>query len=864
MFSWKSYLKVPLLAIAFMALYATANGSCTARFAFVDTGLTVTFLDSSSADLVNKKWIFGDGDTSAIVSKGITHTYKAYGTYTVKLIGYDNFGTCSDTTTQIVKLTKNCAAQFSFKDNGFGQVKFTNLSQGFSPIYSRWKFGDGATSQAPHPNHAYSSSGTFTACLFTIDSNKCEDSVCKNITIGPQCDANFSFKLVGADPYIYEFTNKSKNVGNAKYSWDFGNDSTSTLEDPIVEFAKDGTYGVTLIVESTSKNCADTIIKPVVVKGTCEATFTAPSFVNNSLTVPFTSTSTGNRISHNWNFGDGNFSNSSNPIHVYSRQGIYDVELVILDTTGRCTDTARKTIRVTGLCTADFGYSFNKSTRRTTFTNLSSDTTAGNSYIRWYLGDGAYDFSGSNIISHAYKVAGSYTVSLDYTNQYGCSDSISKTVVIPNTDCVANFGYKDEGEYDLNVSFLDSSTGDSILTRWDFGDGNISNGIDPVHPYTDAGSYTVQLIATDAKNGCIDTLEKVVEVKTPDCDANFSVSISGFEAQITNLSKGYQPSYEWDFGDGSKVMDDSEPLHNYTKSGVYTIQLNLTDGIKRCQSNFSQKVSIVDTAQNCSANFSYEVDTMNPFRVKFSDLSTGKIKNHFWDFGDGQTSSDPNPTHTFKIPGNYQVSLRVQDSSEQCTDSLVQSIKIEEVPCDIRYEFVIDPREKYTVFVRIADLGRYSEVEWTFGDGDKTNERYPTKDYDNTGRYRLCLTINDPLCQSTYCDSFTIDELGDFSLKRGFRLIIFPEFVGAGGASQLAQIKANVYPNPFSQQLVVETDEALTQLSMKDFAGRDLPVHILEKGSQRVLLDTDNLPAGVYLLELETDDRKSILRIMKN
>lgn len=864
MFNWKSYIKAPLLIASFVVAHVAASGFCTARFSFVDTGLLVTFYDSSSVNMVNKKWIFGDGDTVTTQNKGTSHTYKSFGTFSVKLVAYDSFGTCYDTAYQSIKLSKNCSAQFSYKDNGFGKIKFTNLSQGFAPIYSEWKFGDNSTSKKTNPNHTYTLSSTFNVCLLTVDSLGCTDSICKNVTIGPQCKAAFSFKLAGSDPYIYEFTNNSQNVGNAKYTWDFGNDSTSTQVDPITEFAKDGIYTVALIATSASKNCADTITKRVTVKGNCEANFTAPSFVNNSLTVPFGSTSKGVGLSHIWNFGDGNSAANSNPTHIYGAPGIYDVELIILDTMERCTDTIRKPIRVSGLCTVDFGYSFDKSSRVTTFTNLSSDTTKGNSYIRWYLGDGANDFSGNNRIFHTYKISGTYSASLAYTNQYGCTDSISKTVIIPNTGCQARFGFKDEGEFDLDVLFLDSSIGDSIITRWDFGDGNSSTQLDPIHSYPDAGTYRVRLIATDVPNGCIDTVEKNIEVKVPGCDANFSLKTSGLEMAITNLSNGYKPIYEWDFGDGSKRSNDKEPSHTYAKSGNYTVKLSLTGSLGHCSNDFSRKITIADPADACTANFTYKVDTLDLSKVEFSDLSSGAIKTHKWDFGDGQTSSQPNPVHYYKSPGTYQASLIVKDSSEQCEDTVVSSIEIREPPCDIRYEFVIDPREKYTVFVRIADLEHYSDVEWTFGDGDRTKERYPEKYYSSVGRYELCLKINDPNCQSTYCDSFTIDDLGEFSLKRGFKLTVFSDFVGASREIESSKMDASLYPNPFNQQLFVETNEPITQLSIKDLAGRNLPVSILEKGGDRVLIDTSSLPGGVYLLEVEADNKKSTFRIMKN
>src|SRR5690606_37320870 len=144
--------------------------------------------------------------------------------------------------------------------------------------------------------------------------------------------------------------------------------------------------------------------------------------------------------------------------------------------------------------------------------------------------------------------------------------------------------------------------------------------------------------------GRTDTATQQVEVVEP-IDANFTASAAGLDVQFTNQSSGAITSYQWDFGDG-QTSADPNPLHTYAASGAYNVTLTVVSSDGRTDS-ITQQVNI---AAPIAAAFSTTIDGLN---VQFVNESTGDLSSYQWDFGDGQTSADPNPLHTYAAGGTY-------------------------------------------------------------------------------------------------------------------------------------------------------------------------------------------------------------------
>lgn len=144
--------------------------------------------------------------------------------------------------------------------------------------------------------------------------------------------------------------------------------------------------------------------------------------------------------------------------------------------------------------------------------------------------------------------------------------------------------------------------------------------------------------------------------------------------QFSDTSTGTPSSWLWDFGDGyTSALQD--PLHTYDTPGIYTVSLTV-DGLYTSKSDYLAAIDfegaplsgIVPLTVNFSipaapvAAFTY-VQTPSTFTIVFTNTSTGSVISCEWDFGDGHTTIELNPSHTYLSSGNKTVSLIVSNSA---------------------------------------------------------------------------------------------------------------------------------------------------------------------------------------------------------
>lgn len=140
--------------------------------------------------------------------------------------------------------------------------------------------------------------------------------------------------------------------------------------------------------------------------------------------------------------------------------------------------------------------------------------------------------------------------------------------------------------------------------------------------------------------------------------ADFLYTIKGLTVSFSNLSKNAQ-SYSWDFGDGHTSVVKN-PVHVYSSYDTYQVTLTATNSSKK--SRASKSVSL--TEQRIKASFTYK--TEHPMKVVLTNTSSNATT-YEWDFGDGTTSTEENPTHRYKGIGVYRITLTVRNGSKQDT-----------------------------------------------------------------------------------------------------------------------------------------------------------------------------------------------------
>ena len=361
------------------------------------------------------------------------------------------------------------------------------------------------------------------------------------------------------------------------------------------------------------------------------------------------------------------------------------------------------------------------------FTNLTPHDSE-NEYF-WNFGNGK--LSDLKDPTTVYSEPGVYSVELRVINQ-GVSQTVLKSDLITIFEPV-DIDFSIDGSPDgcapHNISF--QVIGDEAMQNpsytWDFGDGTLAAIQAPDHNYTEAGEFDVTLII-DYNNGCLSkiTKENFIKVnkpraffkgdKTKSCEGEL---ITAFE----NQSYGSENQmYLWKFGDGGN-SSETNPVHAYEVAGIYDVSLKVTDDLG-CSDSITMTNYI--TVEETVSQFAIAKDIFCPGEsIEFENTSVNN-KYNSWDFGDGTNSSLASPAHSYATPGEYTVSLRIENGV--CISEFEKNIIIEEVVAD----FDISENYKCSLPATIGYIDKSTNAntyEWTFDNGTTSDLQNPSVTY---------------------------------------------------------------------------------------------------------------------------------------
>jgi PKD repeat protein len=233
----------------------TVVPALTASFTFTPSsptaGQAVQFTDTSTGSPTSWQWNFGDGMTST--AQNPSHTYASAASYTVNLTATNSSG--SKNTTRTVTIVPALTASFTFTPSSptAGQaVQFTDTSTG-SPTSWQWNFGDGTTSTAQNPSHTYTTVASYTVTL-TVSNSSGSKSVSRTINVLPAATLTASFTYSPASPVAgqaVQFTDTSTGSPTS-WQWDFGDGTSSTVQNPSHVYTAAASYLVTLTIRTGS------------------------------------------------------------------------------------------------------------------------------------------------------------------------------------------------------------------------------------------------------------------------------------------------------------------------------------------------------------------------------------------------------------------------------------------------------------------------------------------------------------------------------------------------------------------------------------------------------------------------------------
>ena len=473
-------------------------------------------------------------------------------------------------------------------------------------------------------------------------------------------------------------------------------------------------------------------------------TNTTPCFPNPSVfTDNSIANSTGGISSWNWDFGDGNTSNSQNPTHSYTTAGSYNVTLIVINSSG-CSDTIVQAVNVNDKPSANF-----------TFTNqcdgtavpFNSTSTIANGTISAY----SWDFGDSNIgtgvsTSHLYNSPGTYNVTHIVTGSNSCSDTITQAITVYNNP-TASFIHQNVC-LGSAMNFTNTSTVNApdVISSylWSFGDGSPTSSVtNPSHTYLNQGNYTVTLIA-NTSNNCSGVSNVTVSVfDAPTANFTFNNACVNTPVPFTNTSSnpssGTIGSYSWDFGDGSPLDTTSfSPIHTYTTAGTYSVTLIVNSSNLGCSDTLVQLIEIYPSP---ISQFTFSNECFGT-PISFTDQSSGAIS-YNWNFGDNNSSTLQNPQHNYSASGNYLVSLTVT-SANGCTNASSQTVNVYPMP---NANFLVTEvchgiATTFTSTSTINSPGSIISYTWNFGEGNAIATSNPaTYTYIQPGQYQASLIV---------------------------------------------------------------------------------------------------------------------------
>jgi len=655
--------------------FTVANPCVGANAIFTNTSVT-----ASGNPITSAQWTFGDGGTSSQLTP--THVYNTEGIFPITL----NISTpyCSASTQGNITVHPNPTASFT-QDIVSGcqplEVAFTNTSIGATSF--SWNFNDGPLSTNTNETHVFGNNTIFNlpydVVLTAINEFGCTNTQSSVVTVLGGAVANFEIanNELGCSSAPVAFNNLS--LGASSYAWDFGDGVTSVDEEPNHAYNNNSGflwwYDVTLVAFS-SGGCLDT------------ATLALPIYPILDIQLPFASLegcspysaqmpAIGGVQGFDWDFGDGFTSSLIAPTHTYNNlsDSIQQFTVSLLgESAFGCFDSTSFQVTVYPQPLASFTQTDNDGCAPITigFTNTSSNAT---SYV-WNYGDGATSagVNGSHLYTNATGVPNTWNVSLIASSIGGCADTVSNNVLIypPLIFPLFNPTVSGCSPFTFEAPFFPGVAN----YAWSFGNGDVSSVAIPSYTYENLSSttanYTVHLVGTSIY-GCTDAETYFVQVY-PEVNASFTYSdISGcgplqVDFQNTSLN-GNQ--FEWDFGDGGTSNTPNVSHTFFNINGVL---------------NTFETELIVTSAQGCSDSASVAVQVSpaldmqwampvatgcSPFTLQTPYIPGGDT--YVWNFGDGSTSTNTSPTHTYvnntNLPQNYNVTC-YSENSFGCADSI--------------------------------------------------------------------------------------------------------------------------------------------------------------------------------------------------
>lgn len=566
------------------------------------------------------------------------------------------------------------------------------------------------------------------------------------------------------------------------WTWDFGDGvGTSNTQHPDYVYPSSGSYYAHLT--AGTNQCAASDSFPVFVAQPVNSFFTLSDTAGCSpFTTQIVNQSTGAAVYY-WDFGDGTtdtmvvgaqdtidytwYNNTTN-----SR--IYNIKLTAEGSSG-CSDFYSKSIQVLPAPVVNFTYSHPNPPCAPLQVNFQNTSNAQDTNYTWYMGqDDTLVNPGFNFNYSFSNTSSSIrfdTVRLVSESQ-GCVGEVTTVLSVfpePNYTLVTSI---DTGCHPLNVDFSLMQSASSYF--WDFGDGSYSSSPNPSNSFSNFTNQDTTFNVTVYLNSafaCRDTVETQIFV-APSIEADFTPTptmqtLPNSTVNVINTSIGTIDQYHWDYDNGYDTIAQNPNAYTYGVSGTFDIMLTVSN--QYCEDTVTKTVIIHPLPP--VADFTGSDTGCVPLPVTFTNNSQFATS-YYWDFGDGKSSTQENPTHTYAQSGVFTVTLIAYNNSGTDTMTLVNQVDVDASPV-ASFNSNPDPPTDLVapadIFFNNISLNAMS-YHWDFGDGNTSVATNALHTYHEEGIYTVTLIASNGVCVDTFSreNLVSIVEGGDFVIPNAF------------------------------------------------------------------------------------------------
>ncbi|OFY67199.1 MAG: hypothetical protein A3H98_01130, partial [Bacteroidetes bacterium RIFCSPLOWO2_02_FULL_36_8] len=556
-----------------------------------------------------------------------------------------------------------------------------------------------------------------------------------------------------------------------------------------------------------------------------------------------------------------------------------------------CSNTAKTIIIVNkNHCEVnpDFNYTNGNCGTVTFYDKSITECNTGITNWFWSFGDGTT--STAQDPSHIYAVQGTYYVCLNVYASNGsmvCKNSICKKIDVKFEDVCemdAKFTFKYGKCGTIYFTDLSSVTCHTTISSWywEFGDGTASNLQNPSHVYNNPGNYIVCLTIF-GDNGIVKCKDRIcVTIKT-DYKQTPCALYPGFNYTNNNNLYWFKDAsfagtgttitgWFWSFGNGY-TSTLQNPSHTYLKPGYYKVCLTIygENCGQKCSKQICYTIFVKGPIYNCivTANFNFKGIGYTKQFAEVSFLSAGTtITGWYWNFGDGTSSTNQNPIHTFPANGIYNVCLTVYavNGNQVCKNTVCRKVYVygKSNYCGSEADLKYSHKDKMTVDFMdesmVSENRKIISYEWDFGDGTKSNAKNNEHTYQHEGKYEVCLTITSTngidVCSDKICQTIEISLSSEMLRETS-------ESASIDMGQKMDSVQFFIYPNPAQEKISINYDvPAIGEIWLEIFdnKGTRVDAYIIDPVQKNKEILIYGLNEGLYFVKLFVNNSQMAVR----